>query len=205
MRDLLRAGGVLVILTALALAGWSWSDVRKAAPPPRTRIALLNLSHVIKSYDKFTAFQVELKEKTAAFQKLHEEKKKLSDKLATSITEASTEDERAASQKKLNALRREMEDIQSELKAVLEKTQGRQLKILYEDVEEATRRYARAHGLELVLHYNDHVTEPDRHSPANLARKMQAGACMPMYVTEGMDISAEIIADLNDRLRRKEI
>jgi hypothetical protein len=34
-------------------------------------------------------------------------------------------------------------------------------------------------------------------SPTNVARKLQASGCMPMYIAPGLDISEEIIEALN--------
>jgi hypothetical protein len=70
------------------------------------------------------------------------------------------------------------------------------------DVEAATRRYAKANDLELVLHYNDAVTTEEVWSPKSIARKAQAGALMPLYAAEGLDITKEIVAALNRDLRR---
>src|SRR5262249_46507016 len=77
------------------------------------------------------------------------------------------------------------------------------MQVLYGDVQAAARRYAQAHDLDLVLHYNDAVDARDYWSGANLARKMQAGALMPLYAAPGMDISKEVIAALNADLRKK--
>ena len=69
--------------------------------------------------------------------------------------------------------------------------------MLYKEFDEAVRTYARTAGIEMVMHYNDAVLETDRNSAANIARKMSAGACMPMYLTPGLDISQDIVNTLN--------
>ena len=56
-------------------------------------------------------------------------------------------------------------------------------------------------NFELVLHYNDALTNEDYWSPANIMRKMQAGACMPLYAMPGMDISGPIVQTLNASYR----
>ena len=65
------------------------------------------------------------------------------------------------------------------------------------------QRYAASQGIELVLHFNDadEKTQPAEFwSPANVARKMQAGACMPLYITQGMDISEALVGMLNSNV-----
>ena len=69
---------------------------------------------------------------------------------------------------------------------------------MYREVADVARRIASAKGLELVMFYNDAVTEADFYEPANLQRKMvQPGVLMPMVVTPGMDITDEVLAALN--------
>ncbi len=60
MNGLLRAGGIALILVVLVFAGRSWSEPKKP-PLPRTRVALINLSYVIKHYQKYLNFQAEIK------------------------------------------------------------------------------------------------------------------------------------------------
>ena len=48
-----------------------------------------------------------------------------------------------------------------------------------------------------MLHYIDAVNEADFNNPMNIMGKMQQRACMPIYMTPGLDISKEIASDLN--------
>src|SRR5262249_50879236 len=114
-----------------------------------------------------------------------------------------TEARRAAIEKEKKALQREAEGWKAKFQEALAKMQEKQMQVLYGDVQAAARRYAQAHDLDLVLHYNDAVDARDYWSGANLARKMQAGALMPLYAAPGMDISKEVIAALNADLRKK--
>jgi Skp family chaperone for outer membrane proteins len=206
MRDLLRGGGVLLLLGVLVLTGRSWSDARPAPPRPQARVAVVNLTYVLKHYEKFPVFQQDLKEAVKPYQKKDEELKKKAEALTKGAASPNTTEERkAAIEKKLKVLQRELEDNKTEAQALLSKKQEKQLKVLYEDVESATRRYARAHDIELVLHYNDAVTRADLYHPNNITRKMQQGGCMPLYSAPGVDISKEIARALNEALRRREL
>src|SRR5262249_8351286 len=162
------------------------------------RVAVVNLTYVIKNYEKFAVFQLDLKEAVKPYQKKDERMKKEAEALQKEVASADTTEERKAGiQKKLKVLQRELEDNKTEAQTFLGKKQQMQLKVLYEDVESATRRYARAHDLELVLHYNDGVTRAELLSPQNITRKMQQGGCMPLYAAPGVDISKEIATALN--------
>src|SRR5436190_1900344 len=69
MKDSLRYAAGLLVLGALLLAGRSWSDTQPAAGPrPQTRIAVVNLSHVVRNYDKFKTYQEELKKAVEPYQ-----------------------------------------------------------------------------------------------------------------------------------------
>jgi hypothetical protein len=52
----------------------------------------------------------------------------------------------------------------------------------------------------MVMHYNDAVVPADLYNSVNIERKLQTGACMPMYLAPGMNITDTISAMLNQRL-----
>jgi Skp family chaperone for outer membrane proteins len=207
MKNFFRAGGVLLIVAALALAGRSWSQTKPEPQPPRSRVALVNLSHLVKKYDKATAFQNELKAALVPFQKKDTELKAQVEKLQKLLKdEELLKDEgdtpakqRDQIEKRITALEREIEDNQKRAKKWLEEKGDAQLIVLYRDIREAATRYAKAHDIELVLHFNDATTDADFWDPRNVSRKMQAGACMPLYVVPGMDISNEVLEILHEK------
>jgi Skp family chaperone for outer membrane proteins len=196
MKGLLRAGSVCLILGALLLAGRSWSETKKEARRPRSRIALLNLSHVIRNYDKFKNYQKAMKAAVAPFSA----KEKA---IRAELEKLNKEEFEVARTARRGALQQELEDLKNKFQTTMARKQGKQLKTLYKDIQEAARRYAQAHDIELVLHYNDASDKKDYWSEANVARKMQAGACMPLYAADGLDISKEILTMLNEKLRRR--
>jgi Skp family chaperone for outer membrane proteins len=194
---------VLLILGALFLAGRSWSDTKPPASPPRTRVGLVNLSHAIKSYDKFKFYQEDVKTALKPYQEREAELKKKGDALAEEVKSPETAaDRKPALQKKLLGLQREMEDNKAEAQRIIAEKQNKQLKVLYQDVEKVVRRYAKARGFDLVLHYNDLVKE-EAYTTENILRKMQAGACMPLYTAPGIDITDEVMTALNEDFRSR--
>jgi Skp family chaperone for outer membrane proteins len=198
------AGGVLA-LGVLCYVGRGWAQQQTAPaaqPAPRTKIALINLTYVIKNYNKYINFQNEIKQ---TFQPYEDKDKELKKKGET-LTKEHTDPKTTASRKEeiewqLNSLKHQIEDNNTAAKVHLGKKSDEQMKILYMDVVDAAQRYARSHDFDLVLHYNDATTETDYFSPQNIARKLQSGALMPLDAAPGMDISKEIVNALNYNMR----
>jgi Skp family chaperone for outer membrane proteins len=169
-----------------------------AAAPVTMRMRLVNLQYVLKNYKRMEALRAE---HTALFKKYNDDLQKIkteSEGREKQLQETKwTPQEREAIQKEIKRLQREMADKSEEARTALGKKEGDLITLVYREVEDAVRKYAEAQGIELVLHYNDAVADSDRSSPTNIARKMSAGACMPMHVAPGLDISNEIVDHLN--------
>jgi Skp family chaperone for outer membrane proteins len=131
MRDLLRVGGVLLILGALTLAGHSRSDSGAAAPRPHTRIAILNLSSVAKNYDKVKTFQEELKKTVEPYQAKDKAMKAEADELRKAVeAEDITAEKREEVADRLKKLQQAIQDNKSKAEKVIVKRQEEQVKIL---------------------------------------------------------------------------
>src|SRR5579884_614727 len=194
-RTLMVAAGVTALCGGIFLAaGLSAQQPQPApggAPPvagapaapaqpsarPTTRIALLNLSHVVKNYKKFQSFQEEMKKDLQSYEQkdkmltaqLEGIAKEINGDPATGKPPAANKDQLEQQAKNLQ---RQMEDNRNEAKKVLSKKSDDQAVILYKEVMDATQRTAVAHGIELVLHYNDSVKSEEYWSAANVMRKM---------------------------------
>jgi Skp family chaperone for outer membrane proteins len=174
-----------------------------AAPPTlRTPVRIVNMSRVVKDYNRWKNFQHEYK---MAYTKEYEEKvqgkKKMLEGYAAKLQDPKTppaEKEEATKQgRKLEA---EMKLISDEAKEKLGKMQADMFIKIYKEVEEATGQFARSAGVELVLFYSDATEEPDLHAMGNIERKLGNGAFMPLYAAPGMDISPNILNILNSRV-----
>jgi Skp family chaperone for outer membrane proteins len=169
-----------------------------AAPAPRTKIALLNLAYVVKNYARATAFQNELKTAVDPFQKKDAALKAQYEGIEKQLKDpAINPGQRDQLEKQKLAVQHQSEDNQIEFKKVIGEKQDQQLVILYKEIQDAAARYASAHDFEMVLHYNDATTNEDYYNPMNVARKMQAGACMPLWNVPGMNISQGVVDALN--------
>jgi Skp family chaperone for outer membrane proteins len=171
----------------------------QAGAEPRTRIALVNLGHVIKNYRKFSQFQEELKKVVEPYQlKDKNFKGQIEAHMKALQDPAKSQAEKEILQKNLTTYQRQAEDNANEVKVLVLKKNDDFMVIMYREVQDVAQRYAVSHNFELVLHYNDALPgTPDYYTPANVARKMQAGACVPLYAANGMDISNQLIQTLN--------
>jgi RNA polymerase sigma factor (sigma-70 family) len=174
-------------------------DPAKPAAEPRTRIALINLSYVIKHCDEFKAYQGSVQKQVAFFQEREKVSRARIDDLKKELAAPGLSAfRRDGLEMDLKSEQRKMQDDQEEAKRKLTRLSDEQTVALYKKVREAAERYARAHDFDLVLHYSDATPdEQDYASPQNVTRKLQAGACLPLYWKAEIDISKAVVGVLN--------
>jgi len=170
------------------------------AAPLRTRIAVINLQQVIKQYQKWANFETSYKNLYGQYNAEFERKKAVGMDLKTQLDKAADDPTREKIQLQIKDLERKVQDLGEDAKKQLGKMRDDQAQQIYLEVEQAVQAYARANDIEMVLHFNDAVAQADYYHPLNVQRKLQTGACMPMYVAPGMDITNTISAMLNQRL-----
>lgn len=203
MKKTVLAVGGLIVLGGLgyvgSLSGQSTPGNTPQAPAQpaqaRTRIALLNLTYVIKNYEKYKHFQEEIKGIVDPFQNTDKNLRAQLEELRKKLEASPSQREEIEHQAK--DVQRRLEDNSAEAKLKLGRRSDDEMKILFLDVYEAAQRYATSHDFELVLHYNDAVTKEDYFSAQNIARKLNTGALMPLYWMPNMDISQEVVRVLN--------
>lgn len=207
MRAMFFAASVVLGLAVLIGASRLWAEDKKQKPnkpeTPRTRIGLVNLTYVLKKYKEFSIFKEEMKNLAGPYQKKNEKLKARAEKLKkekeeSKIVPAGLEDIDAT----LKQLQRQIEENSSEAKKALAKKSEASMKDIYMEVTRTAQEYARTHDLDLVLFYNDAITEKDYMSNANILRKLQTGALLPVYAAPDMDISATIVNILNQTDRK---
>lgn len=170
-----------------------------AAAPVQTRIALVNLSLVMKKYKKFESVQQELVSKQGAYKTQYETyNKDMTAKQAEMAKPETSQLRRDQLAKDIKDIQRKVQDLEEDMKKVLGQLQADRMTQLYRDIEDAVGAYAKARNIELVLHYNDGIGQ-DKYLPAFLSRRVANGACMPIYNVPGMDISDAVANMLNAR------
>jgi len=198
-RTLFLLVGVIALGTVIYASTRLWAQTPGAAPTvAKTKVGVVNLTKVIKNYSKFKTYQDQLKAKVDPFQLRDTAYKTEGEKLAKDAQQpATTAANRDIIEKRLKELQRLIEDNKAEAQKVLVKEQEAQLVTLYKDIRMVVDKFAVSHGYDLIMHYNDVITPEEYWSPPNIARKMQAGAAMPMYMSGTVDISDYILATLN--------
>ncbi len=170
-----------------------------AVPAPQTKIALINLNYVVKNYAKFIALQGEMKGVLTEYQT---KDKDLATRFDAKTKELQTPNLPPAQKDKVDVelmnIKRAREDNSAAAgKKVLADKSDAGMVTLYIEVANAAKLYASARGIELVMHYNDALDQSEMWSAPNIARKLQAGACIPLYFQPGMDISPQVVQMLN--------
>jgi Skp family chaperone for outer membrane proteins len=207
----------LTVLATLAVTGYVSNQLRAqnqqpysgrvqqtvatSTPAPlRTRVAVINLQQVIKQYRKWSDFEETYKKAYGAYQADFERKKAQGLELKNQMEKTADEAAKERFQNQLKELDRQVQDLGETAKKYLSKMRDEQAVQIYHEVEQAVEAYARANDIEMVMHFNDAVAQVDLYHPSNIQRKLQTGACMPMYVAPGMNITDTISAMLNQRL-----
>src|SRR5262249_8595984 len=122
--------------------------------------------------------------------------KKKGEDLQKKIQDSMTNDtEKEKAKADLKQVEREFQDKNESLRATMAKKEGTQLTILYKDIEYAALTYARARNIDLVLHYNEALTDTDKYNPMNITRKMET--LTPAYFHPQMDITQVLLDMLN--------
>lgn len=205
MKKTVLAAGSILALGLLwyvgPLSGQAQNSPQTApATPARTRIAILNLTYVVKNYVKYQHFQEEIKGILEPAQKkdadLRQQLENLRKEAEVSGRQAQP-GQREELEKKAKDIQRQVEDNAAEIKLRLGKRSDDEMRTLFMDIYDAAQRYAASHDFELVLHYNDAVTKEDFLSAQNIARKLNTGALMPLYTMPSMDISLDLVRMLN--------
>jgi Skp family chaperone for outer membrane proteins len=192
--------GMLTLGAAICVSSMTRAQ-QAGGGTPTSRIALINLAQVFKGYEKVKAFTNENKKMLEPFA---EKAKGIQAQIEAHTKELEKkdlpEDKRFETEKNLKAWQRNMEDLSNEAKKLYGKKNEEQMLIVYKEVMDMAQRCAVSHGYELVMHFNDvPMNAADYYNPVNVSRKIQAGACIPMYIAPGMEITDQVVALLNQR------
>jgi Skp family chaperone for outer membrane proteins len=201
-RTLIILTGVLTLGVAAYVGSQLRAQPQATAPAPKTKMAVVNLSQVVKKYAKWQEFEKSYKnyldQLKAEFDKIKLPGVELKDRLAKMAPDDSN---REKVQQQLKDVERRMQDYDEEAKKKLSKWQEDTLVQIYHEVHDAIETYARSNDIEMVMHFNDAISPAELYHPYNVQRKMQSIALMPVYVTPGMDITDIIVNNLNHRLQ----
>jgi Skp family chaperone for outer membrane proteins len=198
-RTVKRTIGFVAGIAVLGIALYVGSRLfaQGTAPPrPTSKIAVVNMQQVIEKYEKFVNYKNELER----FIKFYQEKETVikGDALkAQEKAKANPIASRDTIEQEMEGYKRKLEDLGKEFKKELAKKQQAELVTLYREIEDMVKRVAIANSFEMVLQYNELIDPKDAYNPALISQKVHPGVCMPMYAAPGLDISAQVIKNLN--------
>jgi Skp family chaperone for outer membrane proteins len=199
------AAGVVALSLAIVASHCLWAqgtNARPSAPAPTTKVALLNLTYVLRHYERGKTFSNEMKEAVKPFQDKDTSYKKSLEGLAKEAQDAKTTAERREQiEQQAKRIQRDIEDNKLAAQKTLGKRQGEQLKIIYMDIHGVVQRIATSHGYDIVLQFHDALTPEDYWSPANIERKLRNDGLVAMYYNPALDISQHVVTTLNGSLK----
>jgi len=198
---------------ALVFVGSLWAQQPGGTPAvpsrpaaaPRTKIAVLNLTYVISYYEKYKTFKEDIKKQMQPFEdmvKQNQLKAEAMQKELANTTQPPNEARRQEIEKQMRELKFSVDGATADMKPKVIKQEQDEMVLLYREVQSAAATYAAAHDFDLVLQYNEPLDPKDYYSPANIERKMGAGALIPLYYGGGMEISQDVLAMLNAKYRQ---
>lgn len=190
------------VVTLCAVLNWSArlsaQQPEKQPAPAAKSVAIVNLHAVLKGYQKTKVYDQEVEDLVAPMRKQGKELKK---KIAEMTKALKTKEDKEDLKNAIRDQKRLLEDLENKASKEVAKMRERQLVKLYKEIEEGVSRVAIAKGFSLVLHYTEPATKEEKYSPENIQRKLagssQTGATIPLYYYPGLEISAEVIANLN--------
>jgi Skp family chaperone for outer membrane proteins len=201
---------ILALVVALGVLGGatylgSQLGAQQTAPSrPQTRIALVNMAYVLKGYQKALTFQAEAKQYVTACQDQEKLERAKLDSMAKELQQPGLQqDARYQKEREFKGAQRNFDDWKAECQNRLYRKQEEQMVVLYREIQNQAANLAAQGGFEMVFQFNDATPgTPEYFSPANVGRKMQAGACMPLFVQQGLDISQPVVDSLNAAMPR---
>jgi Skp family chaperone for outer membrane proteins len=196
------AVGTAVLVSLFAINAL-WSRVpEKTGRNPHT--GLINTAYVLKNWSKANEFTRELQEWYKPLQEkdraLHEQLLEVQKELLDSSI---AQEKRDQLQKRVQQLNETIQKNAKEAQESLQEKTNKQVVAMNLDLETASRRYAEAHDLEVVMCYADAYTPEERSNPARIQLKLKTNSCWPIYTAAGVDISKEIVAELDRDAKTK--
>jgi Skp family chaperone for outer membrane proteins len=166
-----------------------------------TRIAVVNVGTVFTKYAKAVTFKTELqqiikpyKDKADGWRKEMISYQEMIQK--SDFGKYKKEDlEKAILDRK-----RALEDMDRDVRNLVGKKQEDQLVQLWKEVNNGIKLYAKTRGFQIVFGYGDPIDEKEWDTFPNINRKMQGmdlGGVCPLYIADGLDISADVVTSLN--------
>lgn len=194
MKRILTIVAGIAVLGGAAYVGnrlWAQGTATNTPAQPPTRIALLNMSYVTKKYKKCKTLADDFgAQQKQAEAKLLELKRNLTETTTRMNDPKTSQTEREQLNKEVKRLDREIQDKQDEIRTTLGKSAADSTVMIFKEIENMAWRTANQMGATVVLHYSDPwFAKEDRYNPRAIDYRLNPGVCMPLWATDGVDIS----------------
>lgn len=195
-RKVVLVAGIAALAVGLYVGsrvGVGATDTPAAAPAGQTRVAVMNMARVAQEYEKTAVLRKAIETDTADYEKQLKDIQAKMQKFNPMPTDPKLAED---AQKQLLALKHQGEDITAERNRIITEKSTQGEKTIYKDIKAAVEVFAHSRNIDLVLFYND-VTDPAiEYSPQALQKRIVTSG-MPIYTSQGTDISAEVTHVLN--------
>jgi outer membrane protein len=205
-RKMLVMAAMAALGVAIYLGTQLWAQQpgqpMRAPTPASPKIGMVNVIYLVKGYHKYAVNNVEIEK----INKQYDEKSKpmekaIKDWQVVGSDPKSSQADREKAEEAIRSWKRNYDDLVNEYKKVVGKKKDEQMVQLYKEIEQAVQTYAVANGFHLILHYSDALSEADKNSAMNIQRKLimpgNAGALAPLYIANCMDVSNDVLNNLN--------
>jgi Skp family chaperone for outer membrane proteins len=203
-RSLVWTASVLALATAVYCGSRLGAKPTPAPAPAPTRVALLNIRSAVKNYVRYQRFMEGMKKLDREYLEAVKAKQKKLEALNREI-EALQGAARADKEQQALVLRREVEDLTTKFRREAAEKGQAEMVVVYKQIRDAATKYARAHQIDLVLHFEGPSDKDDVDSTELITRMMNAGGATPLYFNPSLDITGPVVETLNDRFQRGDL
>jgi Skp family chaperone for outer membrane proteins len=205
MRRTLLLANALVLLGLAAAIGFGGMPLLVGAAPPRpaavqpaeSKIAVFNMALIMKEYKKakFEVYKinVERKELSTELVRMREDHMKLQQKIQSEQNVAKREE----LSEKIRELSRDIEDTDRKINHQMNRMAATVISNLYDEIREEVDKIAEAKGYDIVFAYPDATSPEEMNSTYVKELKLKPPAAQPFFVSKKVDLTSEIIKELN--------
>ncbi len=169
-----------------------------APAKPTGRVAVFNVAQVMRDYKKWQHYAAVMNQKrvvaSADLGKLRNDIAEMQKRMqAEPLPTKQEEIMKAATVKQ-----REFEDKEKQYRKALDEESAGYLRNLYSEIQACVKAIVEANGFDLVMAYPDAISEEELNSPLYYDLKLRPQAAMPFYVAPSANMTAMLIATLNN-------
>jgi Skp family chaperone for outer membrane proteins len=201
--NILALLGLATVMVALIGFGGMPLPVGAAAPQPPaaaspSKVGVFNMAMLMKHYGKakYEVYQINEEKKRLSVDIVSKREKLIKLGALQKKQLPATKEELAEEQRELA---RELEDMERNVNRVLNDKAAIVIKALYDEIKEVVDKLAETKGYDLVFAYPDATTPDELNSTYVKELKLKPPAAQPFFVAKNVDLTDEIIKELNTR------